>query len=368
MKRIAAVSIAVLTALVVLGIPAHARWGRQQTVLDGAHGNKELLPRTCRACHRGMAMAIRGEEEVCFRCHGSDSEREAMERAGLLSRDARLANMAREFQKPYRHPVDKSRGVHHPQERLPEEQVNAARHVECVDCHQPHHVDRDQPYRGLYGRRVGNFQGAIENEYEVCYRCHSDSANLPVGSTNKHAEFAPTNKSYHPVEAEGRNLYVISLLPPYNERQEKAGEISQLTCSDCHGSDDPTGPQGPHGSNYPGLLKKNYDTSDERPESRFAYELCYSCHDRTSILSNESFPYHALHIQGNPAKNLSGTSCYTCHDAHGSSQYQYLIRFNEDVVLPNADGKREFQATGVGSRHGSCLLNCHGVEHNPLSY
>ncbi|GAB4166430.1 MAG: cytochrome c3 family protein [Geothermobacteraceae bacterium] len=350
-----------------LGSAGAARY-TAKTVLDGAHGDRQLLPKSCRACHRGMAMAIRGEEAVCFRCHGSQLNREQMIRSGALTQEARLENIEREFQKPYRHPVEKSRGVHHPQERLPEEQVNAARHVECVDCHHPHLVDNDQPYRGLYGRRVGNLRGAIENEYEVCYRCHAESANLPIGSTNKHAEFAPTNKSYHPVEAEGRNLYVISLLSPYNERQEKPGEISRLTCSDCHGSDDPTGPQGPHGSNYAGLLKKNYDTSDERPESRFAYELCYGCHDRTSILSNESFPYHALHIQGNSAKNLPGTSCHTCHDAHGSSQYQYLIRFNEDVVAPNADGKREFKATGVGSRHGSCLLNCHGVEHNPLTY
>ncbi|TYO98733.1 doubled CXXCH motif protein [Geothermobacter ehrlichii] len=344
--------------------PADAMRNVGRTVLDGAHGDRQLLPRTCRACHRGMAMAIRGEEEVCYACHGSQDERDKMRRAGLLGDGARLDNIAREFRKPYRHPVEKSRGVHHPQERLPEEQVNAARHVECVDCHHPHQVDRDQPFRGMVGKRVGNFQGAIENEYELCYRCHAESANLPIGSTNKHAEFKQTNRSYHPVEAEGRNLYVISLLPPYNERKENPGDVTRMTCSDCHGSDDASGPQGPHGSNYAGLLRLNYDTSDERPESRYAYELCYRCHDRTSILSNESFPYHALHIRGNPA----GTSCHTCHDAHGSSKYQYLIRFNEEVVSPTADGKLEFKATGIGTRHGSCLLNCHGVEHNPMSY
>jgi hypothetical protein len=337
-------------------------------VLDGVHGDRQLLPKSCRACHRGMSMAIPGEEDSCFKCHGDNSSREQMKAQGYLGRDARLDDVAREFKKAYRHPVLESRGVHHPQERLPEDLVNAARHVECVDCHHPHLVERGNPFRGLTGKRVGNFVGDVAQEYELCYRCHAESANLPIGSTNKHAEFQQTNKSFHPVEAEGRNLFVISLLPPYNERADKPGEKSWMTCSDCHGSDEPDGVQGPHGSTFAGLLKLNYDMGDERAESRFAYELCYKCHDRTSILANESFPYHSLHIQGSPASNLPGTSCFTCHDAHGSPQNQYLIRFNEDVVEYNADGKMEYKAQGVGARHGSCLLNCHNVEHNPKEY
>lgn len=337
-------------------------------VLDGIHGDRELLPKSCRACHRGMSMAIPGEEDVCLKCHGNNRNREQMKEQGYLGRDAKLKNIAREFKKAYHHPVIESRGVHNPQERLPEDMLNAARHVECVDCHHPHLVDKGAPFRGVPGRRVGNFIADVSAEYELCYRCHAESANLPIDSTNKHAEFQQTNKSFHPVEAEGRNLYVISLMLPFNERQEKPGERSMISCSDCHGSDDPSGAQGPHGSNFAGLLKFNYDMSDERDESPYTYELCYKCHDRTSILSNESFPQHSRHIQGNPGRNVSGTSCFTCHDAHGSQKNQHLIRFNEDVVLPNANGKIEYKAQGVGTRHGSCLLNCHGVEHNPKEY
>jgi len=63
-----------------------------------------------------------------------------------------------------------------------------------------------------------------------------------------------------------------------------------------------------------------------------------------------------------------GTSCFSCHHAHGSTRNQYLIRFNENVVEPNADDRLEFEARDVASRHGSCFLRCHGVEHDSLAY
>jgi len=338
--------------------------------LQGAHGDRSTLPKTCRTCHRGMTMKISGEETVCLQCHGSGQDRQMMVSKDYLrsSRSGEIANINDQLRKPYNHPVLSVRGVHQAKEALPEEVSNAARHSECVDCHEPHVVEKDKPFRGIGGRRIGNFMADIDKEYELCYKCHSSSVNLPSKATNKHAEFKATNPSFHPVEGEGRSLYVISLKEPYNEREERPGDISVITCGSCHGSDDPNGPRGPHGSNYPGLLLQNYEMEDLRPESPRAYALCYGCHDRTSILGNESFPYHALHILGNPATNELGTSCFSCHDAHGSTKYQHLIRFDEDVVSPNEDEKLEYKATGVASRHGSCLLNCHEVEHNPRSY
>ena len=341
--------------------------GRRE-VLQGTHANRGFLPRSCRACHRKMNIAITGEESGCLTCHGGDDARQAMRDAGLLKGKPKLADIENSLQKTYNHPVLTISGVHQRREILPEDQVDVARHSECVDCHSPHLSEKERPFAGLRGKRVGNLIADIEQEYELCYLCHSDSANLPFNSTNKHSEFRIENRSYHPVEAEGRNLYVISLKDPYVEKAEKPNEVSRISCKDCHGNDDPDGAKGPHGSIYRGLLVENFQMDDALPESEFAYALCYKCHERASILGNESFPYHAQHIQGNSAAGVDGTSCITCHDAHGSSNYQYLIRFNEDVVLPNADGKLAFESQGASSRTGSCLLNCHGVEHNPKSY
>jgi len=343
---------------------------KETGVLTGIHGKKSVVPGSCRACHRGMRMFLSGEEAPCLACHGDDDDRREMERRDLLKRTGGviLEDIGAELAKPFAHPVLSVKGVHRSYEALPEEAVNVPRHAECVDCHRPHVLDVGKPFRGISGRRVGNFVTEISEEYELCFRCHSTSANLSSTSTDKALEFGLSNPSYHPLLGEGRNSMVVSLVEPYVARATKSGEISRIICSDCHGSNDPDGPRGPHGSIYEGLLKNLYEMGDEVDETEVAYALCYRCHDRDSILANESFPYHASHIRGNPNTENPGTSCFTCHDAHGSTVYPYLIRFNSDVVSENVDGKLEYRMEGAYSRQGACSLNCHGVEHSDSKY
>jgi len=349
---------------VFISAPCYAKSG--QTMLSGSHGDTFTMPKTCRACHRGMTMAITGEEQVCLSCHGALASQAETKSKGFLKTQVPLADLYSEFRKPYRHPVLDQQNVHKSNEELPESQLYAQRHSECVDCHNPHVVSRELPFVGIKGKKVGNLITDIDNEYELCYLCHADSQNLPGKSTNKHAEFKTTNRSFHPVEGEGVTEFVISLKEPYAERQERPGDISIITCSSCHGSDDRNGPRGPHGSNFEGLLRFNYETRDEMTESEFAYALCYECHERNSILADESFPYHALHVTGK--NRLGGTSCFTCHDAHGSIRNTSLIRFNEDVVEPLPSGKVEFKTISGNSRSGSCTLVCHGVTHDDMKY
>jgi len=355
-----------MISCLAIAVSASARQGGK---LQGSHGDRSVMSKSCRACHRGMNMAVSGEEGTCLTCHSDSASQAEMIAAGFLKDTGSLylPDITAELRKPYNHPVLTIQGVHQKGELLPEDMVNAARHAECIDCHNPHVVEKGSPYRGLKGRRVGNFLTDIVQEYELCYRCHSESANLPGDFSNKHDEFKTTNPSFHPVEGEGKNTFVISLKDPYVAQKQKPKDVSMISCNDCHGSDDPNGPKGPHGSNYPGLLVLNYQTDDERSESEQAYALCYQCHDRASILSNESFQYHSLHIQGQFG-GQDGTSCFTCHDAHGSSRYPHLIRFNEDVVFENADNKLKYESQGYSARHGACFLNCHGVEHSPKEY
>lgn len=338
--------------------------------LTGVHGDKTLLPKSCRACHRGMRMSISGEEATCLRCHGDSVKRRQMQSTGYITDRAGrdYSNIKNELTKPYNHPALTTSGVHQQRELLPEELVNAKRHAECVDCHEPHQLQKNAPYRGISKRGFGNFSADVTKEYELCYKCHADSANLPADATNKREEFRLSNPSFHPVEGEGANAYVISLKTPYKARKERPGDVSTIRCSDCHGSDSYNGPKGPHGSNYRGLLVDNYEMETGRSENQRAYALCYRCHERSSILGNESFPYHALHVQGSDTREFPGTSCFTCHDAHGSRTNQYLIRFNEDVVETNLAGDLRFKAQGVASRKGSCALRCHDVEHEPKTY
>ena len=111
-----------------------------------------------------------------------------------------------------------------------------------------------------------------------------------------------------------------------------------------------------------GQLKLQYQTADYTVESSAAYELCYSCHSRTSILNDESFGAHEEHIRD------IQTPCNACHDPHGISHTQgnstnnaHLINFDRSIVFPAMNGTLAYESTGVFS--GRCYLRCHGQNH-----
>lgn len=320
----------------------------------------ETLLGGCNSCHvryrPDEPRATTGEEKFCYLCHGSEEKRRKSKETRRLGHKVSLIDISAEFAKPSRHPVERSR-IHWYGEILPEVNPKMPRHSECADCHEPH-----RSYKKIKiekGKKKPGNHPLFKNEYELCYRCHSYSANLPSGRTNKAIEFQSTNPSYHPLEAEGKNLNVPSLLPPLKAKK------SIINCTDCHNNDNPKGPSGPHGSIYAPILIKNYTKQDGYPEEEFTYALCYECHSRKSILSNESFPYHSLHIRD---KKIS---CYSCHNSHGSTKNTHLIEFRLDRA--EADNFGRFEFIDRGEFKGECYLKCHpaekgGIEHSPKSY
>lgn len=336
----------------------------------GVHLDKKNLPLGCATCHFKANMRGGGGSANCIICHGNPQRRINPVKVprGAVGIKSGMKNIEAEFYKTFRHPtLDAPSGRRRNDANQPEVDPSAPRHADCVDCHHPHYVTKENKFAGLNVKKVARRLASVTEEAEVCYRCHGDSVNLPGKYTNKRIEFSPTNPSFHPVEAEGKNSTVISLIRPYKEKKIDPTDISTISCGDCHGNDDANGPQGPHGSRFRYILKDNFDASDNISEGAQVYALCYRCHSRSSILSNESFKYHSLHIQG---KSLSqyGTSCYTCHSSHGSTEYKYLIRFNTAVVSPNSKSLLKFVEKGSAKFSGECYLKCHGVEHNPKSY
>lgn len=338
-------------------------------VLAGAHLDKSNLPMECATCHYKANLKGGGGSQICIVCHGNPQRRTDNKRMpqGAIIAKANLQNIEAEFYKTYRHPTFDFQGRHITNEVLPETNPKALRHADCVDCHHPHFVTRENKFAGLKAKRVINQLAEATKEAEVCYLCHGDSANLPGKYTNKRLEFSLNNPSFHPIEGEGKNSNVVSLLRPYREKKVIPADISVITCSDCHGNDDIKGPKGVHGSRFQYILIENFDASDNLLESPQTYALCYRCHSRTSILGNESFRYHSLHIQGRSVTK-PGTSCFTCHNSHGSTEYKYLIKFNQSVVTPNSKGLLKFAEKGTAKFSGECYLSCHGVDHNPKSY
>ncbi len=325
----------------------------------------------CENCHaphtaggKARLLNYADQEQNCFVCHNSN---------------VAAKNVQNEFNKPSTHPIFMSHGLHDPTE----DPINAPRHVTCADCHNSHASNpttsvapnASGALAGVKGvNQAGGVVNQVAREYELCFRCHADSntrgpahINRQFPQTNLRVAFAAGSQSAHPVVGNGQNMQSPSLLPPYNS-------MNQIYCTDCHNSDQGpnahgSGPNGPHGSIYTPLIERQLVLADYQPESAASYALCYKCHNRDSILADQSFRatgstgqdrghrYHVVDQQ---------TACTTCHDSHASASANNLINFNMDYVTPSSNGRLQYFSTGPGS--GTCSLTCHGKDHNAATY
>lgn len=312
----------------------------------------------CANCHtphsagRPQALLnLETESRNCFACHNGNGS----------SKDVQ-----REFRKFSTHPVEQSESVHNPKE----DPRTMSRHVACGDCHNPHVTEasasKGRVPPGVRGvTSTGSRVAQASFEYEVCYNCHGSSNDFrgavvrrdPV--INVRLAFDTGNRSFHPVVSPARNRDVTGLEAGYTVS-------SIITCTDCHNSDNPNGVKGPHGSAYEPILEREYDLQDPSPESYKAYSLCYKCHNRAVLLSDQSAFPHRLHVVEQQA------SCAVCHDAHGSRSSTNLINFmtrgktGNTVVSFSSSGRLEFES--AGKSQGRCYLRCHGSDHNPKEF
>lgn len=327
----------------------------------------------CRGCHRSHAaggrerlLIFESEEDNCLCCHD-----------GSVAR----TNIRAELDKITAHDPRRYFAAHDPAETYASGQV----HVECADCHNPHAAASAGPPVGYvpigptlaFTKGINSGGGSADPaqyEYEVCYRCHADAA-VPVPrrilrqvqQTNLRLKFSPGNPSYHPVAASSPSADTVSLIPAL-------ASGSLIRCTDCHnGESGPraggSGPDGPHGSAFDFLLERNYAVHDDTTESLNEYALCYKCHRRGSIITNQSFPLHREHIVEERAP------CSACHDPHGinlaqspyASDHTHLINFDAEIVRPDPL-TQQMRFRDLGTYSGSCTLLCHGREHVDESY
>jgi predicted CXXCH cytochrome family protein len=324
----------------------------------------------CRNCHSphnagepARLLNYVAEEDNCLACHNGNVATTDIESALLKQSGHLVQNFTR---------------VHDAAE---DATVFISNHVECVDCHNPHRVNSMMASAPAVGgtqlgvpgvSTSGLAKAAADFSYEICYKCHADNnvkSFVPItrqlSQINTRLEFDLTNPSYHPVEGVGNNPNVPSLISPYTE-------TSVIYCTDCHNSDSSAdtggpGPDGPHGSMYSPILEQNYSTLDNNTESVFEYALCYKCHDRESILGDDSFANHDEHV------TEEDSPCSACHDPHGVSATQgnsvnnsHLINFDLNIVAPNESGLLMFE--DLGTFRGQCYLSCHGKDHDPENY
>jgi predicted CXXCH cytochrome family protein len=325
----------------------------------------------CENCHaphnagtKPRLLNFADEANNCYSCH---------------SGNVAAKNIQPEFNKFSAHPLLTTTAIHDPME----DPINSTRHSVCVDCHNPHAAkstsatapNASGALAGVKGETSsGMVVSAVTSEYELCFRCHADSVgrgpahvNRQIVETNKRFQFDPSNISYHPVETVGKNPNVPSLLAPLTTG-------SRIYCTDCHNNDQGTkaggsGPNGPHGSIYTPILERQLLLTDGTLESVGSYALCYKCHDRSSILGDQSF--RAMNSQGQDRGHRfhivdQKTACTTCHDSHGVKTQAKLINFNRDYVTPSSNGRLEYVSGGTFS--GNCSLTCHGTDHAATTY
>jgi predicted CXXCH cytochrome family protein len=310
------------------------------------------------------SLTVSREEKLCHVCHdGSPADK----------------NVKAEFAKPYRHPVATS-GKHSVGEggnpgAYAASPVNN-RHAECEDCHNPHVANAANRLGGLGRVAVTNgpagsvpvytYRSPADTtapiaEYQVCFKCHSSWTTRPGGQTDLAERFNSNNPSYHPVEAVGKNLAI-------NASAFVSGwsASAQMTCTDCHTSDN-TSIRGPHGSQHRYILKKSATASSAR-RTMSSTELCFDCHGYDTYANDNASDAVKGYSRFNPPQHKEGHAfhvgdkrypCYACHDSHASTTQPHLI------VIGRNPGITSYTQTSNG---GSCTATCHEPKSYTINY
>ena len=292
-------------------------------------------------------------------------------------RDPPYRNILDEFERLYRHPLG-GEGRHSAGESLPVATDN--KHVECVDCHNPHRAGWQGAPMGtvssvigavtppeisgaLRGVRVESLEGGGRTataEYEICFKCHAGSYAESFADTESLLTPLPIRQyenfdeavrfaglSAHPVTAPrlqrgidtGRSL----------KDEFKAG-MERIYCIDCHV---------PHGSDYPHLLaRRNVDRfpADTVGDLETAYPLCFACHSSFYLTSqSDSRLMHSSHLL------THSVPCATCHDPHGVPGPGGASMINFDLRYAGDDPTRMPPVPTYDSITRSCTVACHST-------
>ena len=391
-------------------VPAVPAVNLAADALNGSpHGDQSLTGDSCSACHRSHAspgVVLRDawpEEAICFSCHAAGGPGTNVQPAFT-----NFSNTATGF---YKHDVMLSSNIHRLNQASGADFGGGNRHVECEDCHDPHNSTRgssaapglplemagvsgvDPAWTGPGAAASFTWLTNALTEYQVCFKCHSSFTSLPgyipdgwtgsalvanglrkltsasgaqvADSRDLAKEFNPYQTSFHPVVAQGRNQNISSATFVNGWSQ-----TSMTYCSDCHNGIAGGGGTGAHGSPALHLLAgaANFSTAFVSGSPRVnASEVCFLCHNYQSYVTgqNESshFKEHDKHLNNN-----WGTTCYTCHDSHGSEQ-QHLINMDASAMtfLNGRNSQTAWYYDPVTQKAG-CYVSCHGKTHNPLVY
>lgn len=389
-------------AYLTLGLAAQAQAIRsQQPIPARSSSGLSSAHRNCAACHKGhkeaMSPLTKGlrpnADQLCTSCH-----------EGLNTTP--VANGAPKL------PTLGGQGSGHLQNRLSSRRAEGYTRTvktgkqrllltqDCTGCHDPHGKERGRLRTTAFDARGQLLDRRPQSVAEVCFACHAgpEAVRLQSGLSDLGQLFAKGAASSHAIGAKAAGRPELPSLRTSTFQ-------GALDCGSCHDNPDPSGARGPHVSTQTAILKAPFGREKDLARlGERANDLCFLCHDKQSILSNQSFPFHAQHLNGFTGSGSSAakrqtpalseaaavlglrsvrdlrpgragaylpgygepTTCATCHASHGSTRQPALIEFDRSVVSPSSVGAPSFQRSGLG--RGTCTLTCHGYDHVQTRY
>lgn len=182
---------------------------------------------------------------------------------------------------------------------------------QCLNCHDAHATG--------FPRLLRN------NARSLCLECHNKPIETPRGVIRNIGEVLAKGKSLH-------------------------GPIASDNCSACHQI---------HGGDRFRLLVKEYPSEFYAPFREESYALCFSCHERSIVLSprttaltdfrNGEDNLHFVHVN----RKTKGRTCRACHETHAGDRARQVREY-----VPFGDWKLPvgFEKTETG---GECSPGCH---------
>lgn len=381
----------------------------------------------CGACHRshtgksGDLFKSAPESTLCFSCHDGTG---ANSNVAAEYNDINVPADNPATSSYYAHRLDTASSHTNAQSNEFGGVLN--RHSACGDCHNPHSVNANLSAQTASGWTPSGaqanitgvsaavaWQNPISLEYQLCLKCHSrytvllSSMTPTYNKTDKAAELDPTNASYHPVEAAGKNTTTEM------QNSLNGGTLWRLTtgstvrCTMCHGNyrlvgnppalDSPAANTwlAPHTSQYRSLLIANYrdrvlKSSNEAYVSG-DFALCYLCHAQAPFSTTSeytrtdtNFRLHGLHVSDIANEGSGGTDinvlgagqgraiCAECHfENHSTKLAPWAANQNYSRGVnfaPNVQPRSDQTAPVWSSSNRTCALICHGKDHDNKSY
>jgi predicted CXXCH cytochrome family protein len=204
---------------------------------------------------------------------------------------------------------------------------------DCIGCHNPH----------------GASNSIMIKDFApyLCYTCHKDIQNAAENSLYQHSIVADIDGCMHChtphastvkflLKKDAMSLCITchdkplkigkdKVLPAFTKELEGKkflhGPVAQNDCSGCHIT---------HGSKYFKLLAKEHPSIFYAPFSEENYDLCFSCHAKTLVLTektenltdfrNGDLNLHFLHVN----KERRGRTCRACHQTHASNLPKHI--------------------------------------------